>query len=42
MSNETRIAMLTARKNVLSQRDAAGNANIIKKIDRQLKKLQNN
>lgn len=42
MSNETRIAMLTARKNVLGQRDAAGNANIIKKIDRQLKKLQNN
>lgn len=42
MSNETRIAMLTARKNLLNQRDAAGNANIIKKIDRKLKQLQNN
>ncbi len=42
MSNETRIAKLNARKNLLTQRDAAGNANIIKKIERQLRKLQEN
>lgn len=39
MSNETRIAMLTARKNLLNQRDPSGNANIIRKIDRQIRKL---
>ncbi len=39
MLNETRIAMLTARKNLLSQRDAVGNANIIRKIERQIRKL---
>lgn len=39
MLNETRIAMLTARKNLLNQRDPSGNANIIRKIDRQIRKL---
>lgn len=39
MSNEARIAMLIARKNLLGQRDAVSNANIIKKIDRQIRKL---
>lgn len=39
MSNETRIAILTARKNLLNQRDPSSNANIIRKIDRQIRKL---
>lgn len=39
MSNETRINMLKYRKNLLSQRDPVANANIIRKIDRQLRKL---
>ena len=39
MSNETRIAMFTSHKNLLNQRDPSGNANIVRKIDRQIRKL---
>lgn len=38
-SKETKIMLLTGRKNLLTARDAAVNAKIIKKIDRQLRKL---
>ena len=38
-SNDVRKNLLEARKNLLSQRDPVANANIIKKIDRQIKKL---
>lgn len=38
-SNEVRKSLLEARKNLLAQRDPVANANIIKKIDRQIKKL---
>ena len=38
-SNEVRKNLLEARKNLLAQRDPVANANIIKKIDRQIKKL---
>lgn len=37
-SKETMITLLTQRKNLLASRDAAVNANIIRKIDRQLRK----
>lgn len=37
--NETKIMLLTHRKNLLAARDAAANANIIRKIERQLRKL---
>ena len=40
MSTNTRIGMLKMRKNILTQRDAAGNANLIRKINRQLRKLE--
>ena len=39
MSNETRIAMLTARKNLINQRDPSDNKKKKKKIDRQIRKL---
>ena len=39
MSNETRIAMLTARKNLLNQREPSVSANIVRKIDRQIRKV---
>lgn len=38
-SNETKIMLLKQRKNLLTARDAAVNANLIHKIDRQLRKL---
>lgn len=38
-SNETKIMLLKQRKNLLTARDAAANANLIRKIDRQLRKL---
>lgn len=38
-SNDVRKSLLEARKNLLTQRDPVANANIIKKIDRQIKKL---
>lgn len=39
MSNETRLLGLKARKDILLSRDPVGNANIIRKIDRQINKL---
>lgn len=38
-SNDVRKNLLEARKRLLTQRDPVANANIIKKIDRQIKKL---
>ena len=38
-SNDVRKNLLEARKNLLAQRDPVANANIINKIDRQIKKL---
>ena len=38
-SNDVRKSLLEARKHLLAQRDPVANANIIKKIDRQIKKL---
>lgn len=38
-SNETKIMLLTQRKNLLTSRDASVNANLIRKIERQLRKL---
>lgn len=37
-SKETKIMLLTQRKNLLASRDAVANVNIIRKIDRQLRK----
>ena len=37
-SNDVRKNLLEARKNLLAQRDHVANANIIKEIDRQIKK----
>lgn len=39
MTNETKVAMLTARKNLLNSRNPQMNANLIRKIDRQIRKL---
>lgn len=39
MTNEMKIVALTARKNLLAARDAMGNANLIRKIDRKIRKL---
>lgn len=38
MTNETKVAILTARKNLLNERDPMGNANIIRKINRLIRK----
>lgn len=38
-STELTIELLQARKNLLMARDPAGNANLIHKIDRQIRKL---
>lgn len=38
-SKDTMIMLLTQRKNLLMSRDAAMNANIIRKINRQLRNL---
>ena len=38
MTNETKVAILTARKNLLNERDPMGNINIIRKINRLIRK----
>lgn len=38
-SNETNVLLLTSRMNMLEQRDPVANANIIRKIKRQLRKI---
>lgn len=38
---DTRILILKARLNLLQQRDPAGNANIINKIKRRIRLLEN-
>ena len=38
MTNETKVAQLTARKNLLLARDPIANANIVRKIERQIRK----
>lgn len=38
-NNETKIMLLKQRKNLLTARNAAVNTNLIRKIDRQLRKL---
>jgi hypothetical protein len=38
MTNETKVAILTARKNLLNERDPVGNINIIRKINRLIRK----
>lgn len=38
-SNEAKILLLTSRMNMLEQRDPAANANIVRKIKRQLRKI---
>ena len=38
MTNETKVAQLTARKNLLNSRDPVGNVNLIRKIDRLIRK----
>lgn len=40
MTKETKVAILTARKNLLNERDPMGNANIIRKINRLIRKYQ--
>ena len=40
MSNELKIKMLIARKNLLNARDPVANINIIRKLDRQIRKLK--
>lgn len=40
MTNETKVAILTARKNLLNDRDPMGNINIIRKINRLIRKYQ--
>ena len=38
-SNEAKILVLTSRMNMLEQRDSVANANIVRKIKRQLRKI---
>lgn len=38
-SNETKALLLSSRMNMLEQRDPVANANIIRKIKRQLRKI---
>lgn len=38
MTNETKVAQLTARKNLLNARDPQGNLNLVRKIDRLIRK----
>ena len=38
MTNEIKIALLTARKNLLNARDPVANANLVRKIERQIRK----
>ena len=39
MTNETKVAILTARRNLLNERDPIGNVNIIRKINRLIRKF---
>lgn len=39
MTNEAKVLMLTARKNLLNSRDPVGNVNIIRKINRLIRKF---
>lgn len=38
-SNKAKILLLTSRMNMLEQRDPVANANIVRKIKRQLRKI---
>lgn len=38
MSNELKVMQLTARKNLLLSRDPVVNANLVRKIERQIRK----
>lgn len=38
MSNGTKVMQLTARKNFLLSRDPVANANLVRKIERQIRK----
>ena len=38
-SNEAKVLLLTSRMNMLEQRDPVANANIVRKIKRQLRKI---
>lgn len=38
MTNEVKVVQLTARKNLLNSRDPQGNLNLIRKIDRLIRK----
>ena len=38
-SNEAKVLLLTSRTNMLEQRDPVANANIVRKIKRQLRKI---
>lgn len=38
MTNESKVAALIARKNLLNSRDPVGNTNIIRKINRLIRK----
>ena len=40
MTNENKVKALIARKNLLNERDPIGNANIIRKINRLIRKYQ--
>lgn len=40
MTNTEKIAQLIARKNLLNERDPVGNINIIRKINRLIRKYQ--
>lgn len=39
MTSETKVAALTARKNLLLSRDPVANANLVRKIERQIRKF---
>ena len=38
MTNEAKVAQLTARKNLLLARDPIANVNLVRKIERQIRK----
>ena len=39
MTNSAKVILLSARRNLLAERDPAGNLHIIKKLDRKIRKL---
>lgn len=39
MTNSSKVILLTARRNLLSERDPVGNLRIIKKLDRKIRNL---